>query len=114
MSGAFSPRPYQPRADRHGKKFHCLRCWLLALCFASLGAIPLFAQVYPFRSYGVSDGLAHSGVTSIYQDPYGYYWIGTIAGLSYYDGAGFRNCLNRGEERSFIKRSEEHTSELQS
>jgi len=103
MSGAFSPRPYQPRADRHGKKFHCLRCWLLALCFASLGAIPLFAQVYPFRSYGVSDGLAHSGVTSIYQDPYGYYWIGTIAGLSYYDGAGFRNCLNRGEERSFIK-----------
>ena len=80
-----------------------LRSCLIALFLALLSTFPLFAQVYPFRSYGVSDGLAHSGVTSIYQDPYGYYWIGTIAGLSYYDGAGFRNCLNRGEERSFIK-----------
>ncbi|HLA69131.1 MAG TPA: two-component regulator propeller domain-containing protein [Bacteroidota bacterium] len=102
MSGAFSPRPYRLRADRHGKKFHCLRCWLLALCFASPGVFPLLAQVYPIRSYGVSDGLAHSGVTSIYQDPSGYYWIGTIAGLSYYDGAGFRNYLDQADERSFV------------
>ncbi len=79
------------------------RTLLSVLCFAFLASVPLFAQVYPFRSYKVSDGLAHSGVLSLFQDSRGYYWIGTVAGLSFYDGVGFRNCLQQGEERSQVE-----------
>ena len=46
-------------------------------------------QQYQFRHYGVSDGLAHSIVTSIYQDRKGYIWFSTREGLSRFDGYSF-------------------------
>ncbi|WP_139957414.1 hybrid sensor histidine kinase/response regulator transcription factor [Flavicella sediminum] len=42
----------------------------------------------------ISDGLAHNGVTSIFEDSKGYIWIGTYDGLNKYDGYEFKMYKN--------------------
>src|SRR6476619_6923450 len=73
------------------------------------GALPIFtltparAQQYQLRHYGVSDGLAHGSVHSIYQDRKGYIWFSTREGLSKFDGYTFANFGERnGLGRQFI------------
>ncbi len=51
----------------------------------------LFAQQYYFRHYNIEDGLAQSQVLTIIQDRDGYLWLGTLDGLSRFDGHGFKN-----------------------
>jgi ligand-binding sensor domain-containing protein/two-component sensor histidine kinase len=48
-----------------------------------------FAQHYNFINYSTGEGLAQSQVRSIAQDRNGYLWLGTLAGLSRYDGHRF-------------------------
>ncbi len=55
----------------------------------------VWAQQLPIRSYDISDGLANSTVTSIYQDTKGYLWFGTWGGLSRFDGYRFTNYDTR-------------------
>jgi ligand-binding sensor domain-containing protein/signal transduction histidine kinase len=55
------------------------------------GASPVNAQQLSIRHYDVSDGLAHSHVSSIYQDAKGYLWFATWEGLSRFDGYRFKN-----------------------
>lgn len=55
---------------------------------------PTVASLPPhlcFSNYTVTDGLAHSIVLDIEQDQTGFMWIATGAGLSRFDGYGFRN-----------------------
>jgi signal transduction histidine kinase/ligand-binding sensor domain-containing protein len=49
------------------------------------------AQQLSISHYDVGDGLAHSQVTSIFQDSKGYIWFGTFEGLSRFDGYRFTN-----------------------
>ncbi|MCI5057590.1 MAG: hypothetical protein MRY83_15865, partial [Flavobacteriales bacterium] len=49
------------------------------------------AQRYQFISHSVDDGLIWTQVRSIYQDSRGYLWIGTLGGLSRFDGDEFKN-----------------------
>lgn len=49
------------------------------------------AQHYNFISYSTESGLAQSQVRAIAQDSKGYLWLGTLAGLSRYDGKKFLN-----------------------
>jgi len=49
------------------------------------------SQQYTFIPYGVESGLAQSQVFAIEQDKYGYLWIGTLGGLSRFDGTTFKN-----------------------
>ena len=49
------------------------------------------AQVLPFQTYTTKDGLVTNTITSLYQDSYGYLWIGTTEGISVYDGNMFKN-----------------------
>ena len=65
---------------------HIILCVSFAL-FANLS----FAQRYPFHNLSVDDGLIQSQVTSITQDNSGNLWIGTLGGLSRYDGKNFTN-----------------------
>lgn len=51
----------------------------------------LVAQHYNFINYSTESGLAQSQVRSIAQDKNGYLWLGTLAGLSKYDGKKFVN-----------------------
>jgi ligand-binding sensor domain-containing protein/two-component sensor histidine kinase len=59
---------------------------LLILC--EVTSLP---QQLALRRYDVSDGLAHSEVTSIYQDTKGFIWFSTFEGLSRFDGYRFIN-----------------------
>lgn len=57
-------------------------------------AFSLFAQQRISTNqqhFGVDDGLPQSYISSIAQDADGFLWIGTLDGMSRYDGRGFRN-----------------------
>lgn len=58
------------------------------LCFAGASS---FAQRYSFVSYSLEQGLPQSQVTSITEDEKGYLWVGTLGGLSRYNGVQFVN-----------------------
>lgn len=51
----------------------------------------LGAQHYNFINYSTESGLAQSQIRSITQDKNGYLWLGTLAGLTKYDGKKFVN-----------------------
>ncbi|WP_282611108.1 hybrid sensor histidine kinase/response regulator [Pelagibius sp. Alg239-R121] len=50
----------------------------------------------------VDDGLSHSDVTSVLQDPLGFIWVGTRAGLNRYDGSQIKTFLNDPENSNSI------------
>ncbi|MBC9812835.1 histidine kinase [Crocinitomicaceae bacterium CZZ-1] len=50
-----------------------------------------FSQRSFFKAFSTSEGLAQSQVTSICQDSIGYLWIGTLGGISRYNGNTFTN-----------------------
>lgn len=75
----------------HLPRFYILLCFLLSLLPAQRAA----AQRYPFYNLQVEDGLAQSQPTAIVEDRQGYLWIGTLGGLSRYDGKNFRNFTTR-------------------
>ncbi len=62
---------------------------LFALTF--LIGLQTQAQVINFVQYGVEHGLAQSQVQSLVQDTEGRLWVGTISGLSVWDGTEFTN-----------------------
>lgn len=70
------------------------------LCFH----IPiLYAQRYPFYNFKIEQGLIQSQSTSITQDSFGNIWVGTIGGLSRFDGHSVRNyTLNDGLASNMI------------
>jgi len=49
------------------------------------------AQKYVFLNYNVDNGLAHSQVRSLYQDSRGVLWIGSLGGVTAFDGQEFIN-----------------------
>jgi len=60
-----------------------------------ISTIQSFAQTNSFLHYGVESGLIQSQVQTIVQDRDGYLWIGTLAGVSKYDGISFTNYTKR-------------------
>lgn len=62
----------------------------LLLAF-SLAVSSVLSQHYNFINYSTESGLAQSQIRSITQDKNGYLWLGTLAGLSKYDGKKFIN-----------------------
>lgn len=54
-------------------------------------SLSVFSQQYNFINYSVENGLAQSQVFAICQDQKGFLWIGTIGGLSKFDGINFYN-----------------------
>lgn len=69
------------------------------LILLSIGlSISLMAQRYAFRQYNVKQGLTHSQVRALMQDEQGYIWIGTLGGLSRFDG---REFTTYGKGRGF-------------
>jgi ligand-binding sensor domain-containing protein/signal transduction histidine kinase len=70
---------------------YCVYFLLSVICFITTAC----AQRNPFFNLNVENGLIQSQVTAITQDRFGYLWIGTLGGLSRYDGQNFTNYTVR-------------------
>lgn len=70
---------------------HRMRSLIFFFLTCLLALNPLLAQHYNFINYSTESGLAQSQIRSIAQDKNGYLWLGTLAGLSKYDGKKFVN-----------------------
>ncbi len=84
----------------HGRFSRTISCVVVAIgqCVAVAflqGTHLVYAQQLSIRHYDVSDGLAHSHVSAMYQDAKGYLWLATWEGLSRFDGYGFVNYGQR-------------------
>ncbi len=54
------------------------------------------------QRFGVEDGLPQSFISGITQDKDGFIWLGTLDGLSRYDGRGFKNFHYRSNDSTGI------------
>jgi ligand-binding sensor domain-containing protein/signal transduction histidine kinase len=63
--------------------------WLCCLLFGA--ATYTHAQRFPFYNLGIEQGLIQSQATALAQDRVGHLWVGTLGGLSRYDGYSFTN-----------------------
>ncbi len=68
-----------------------------SLCCMVLCTLPslLWAQRYPFFNLNVENGMVQSQPSCMVQDRTGNLWIGTLGGLSRYDGKSFTNYTVR-------------------
>lgn len=68
-----------------------IRSYFIFFLIGFLAFTKLRGQHYNFINYSTESGLAQSQIRSIAQDKNGYLWLGTLAGLSKYDGKKFVN-----------------------
>lgn len=68
---------------------------LFILLFIFVCTKGFVAQTTSFITYGVEEGLVQSQIKSLVQDNDGSLWIGTLAGLSRYDGRTFENFTKK-------------------
>ncbi len=87
------------RTDRHILTYSIL----MLLCL--LCAKDSLAQRYPFHNLNVDDGLIQSQATCLAQDKMGNLWVGTLGGLSRYDGKAFTNYTVRNGLPSNVVRA---------
>lgn len=75
------------------KAIRSLQLWMLVVALS----LPLIsaAQRYTFHNLNVDDGLVQSQPTCLTQDRIGNLWVGTLGGLSRYDGHAFTNYTVR-------------------
>ena len=73
---------------------------ILILLLVSLLTAAAFAQKpkLKFKSIKASDGLINSTVQAIFEDSYGFIWLGTHHGLQRYDGKSFTNFTSEGTD----------------
>ncbi|HET6254982.1 MAG TPA: two-component regulator propeller domain-containing protein [Puia sp.] len=64
----------------------------LLILLLSFAAVRLYAQSteYQFSTLNFSQGLSNNHITSLYKDPRGFMWFGTMSGLDRYDGYEFK------------------------
>ena len=75
------------------RQYYLSRLIISGLCL--LFVTRLEAQRYPFYNLSVDDGLIQSQAICLTQDKAGNLWIGTLGGLSRYDGRNFTNYTVR-------------------
>ncbi len=61
------------------------------ILFVLCCALQTAAQRYSFYNLSVENGLIQSQVQALAQDKYGHLWVGTLGGMSRYDGEHFTN-----------------------
>lgn len=84
--------------DAYGKRQEMVRTTILkwaCTILAIVAGISVQAQRVPFFNINIENGLVQSQATCLVQDKTGYLWIGTIGGLSRYDGKNLYNYTAR-------------------
>lgn len=66
------------------KNKHIFLILLVTLVSLNTHSTPITS--YFFNQIGIEEGLVNSSITKVFQDSYGYIWIGTRGGLHRYDG----------------------------
>ena len=86
-------------------RFQHIAFWILAYTLFvvanSVHSIAVTTQEFSFID--VEDGLSQNSVSSIYQDNFGFIWIGTADGLNRYDGYNFRIFRNNTQDSNSIE-----------
>ncbi len=78
--------------NQHSRRFF----WLIACLLATVFTVgEARSQRYPFYNLNVESGLIQSQPRVLLQDRLGHLWIGTLGGLSRYDGQKFTNFSTR-------------------
>ena len=81
------------------------RSVLYALCMAICGIYSYTSQAQyniKFDRLGTDQGLTHGNITAIFQDQYGFIWIGTEDGLNRYDGYDITIFRNNSDDTTSI------------
>nr|WP_237487886.1 hybrid sensor histidine kinase/response regulator transcription factor [Hufsiella arboris] len=73
------------------------------LFVAAVSATCVAGTKYPIRYLGIEQGLSNNAVTSVYQDQYGFIWLGTYDGLNRYDGTKFKIFRNIWGDETSLK-----------
>ena len=61
------------------------------------------AKINPLiKQFTIEEGLSHNRINCIYQDSYGYLWIGTNDGLNRYDGYKFEIYRNSNDDNASL------------
>ncbi|MBS2099932.1 sensor histidine kinase [Carboxylicivirga linearis] len=66
---------------------------IIILILYLFSLVSLFGKDLPYRIYNTHNGLPQIQVTAVYQDNYGYVWVGTKAGLAQFNGEHFHQYL---------------------
>ena len=67
----------------------------IAIIILIFGSVIGQAQIINFVQYGVENGLPQSQINSIIQGNDGRLWVGTVSGLSSWDGINFTNYFRK-------------------
>jgi signal transduction histidine kinase/ligand-binding sensor domain-containing protein len=83
---------------------------ILVICFTSI-SVPVRLEAVngdylSFDSITTEQGLSQNYINCIYQDHYGYIWIGTVVGLNKFDGLDFQIYKSDSESADSISNSD--------
>ncbi len=83
---------------------------LLILLFCYLAVTESQSQLQLVRAFTTTDGLSHNEVNKVYEDQYGFLWLGTKEGLNRFDGLHFKNYFS--ERNNFQSLSHNYINDI--
>src|ERR1035437_4950267 len=69
--------------------------WLITLCLLPSAIFHLSAQTLNLNQFGIEEGLPQSSIYTMLQDKDGNIWVGTMSGVSKYNGLSFENFTKK-------------------
>ncbi|MES1214603.1 MAG: histidine kinase [Bacteroidota bacterium] len=85
---------------------HITICFTSLISLAQKSLIDNAAEKYRAINWGVNEGLAHDKTYCMLKDVNGFLWIGTVDGLSRFDGSTFKNFIYDPRKPTTIAGSE--------
>src|ERR1035437_6568796 len=68
---------------------------IIAICHLPSAICHLSAQTLNLNQFGIEEGLPQSSIYTMLQDKDGNIWVGTMSGVSKYNGLSFENFTKK-------------------